>query len=190
MPNVEMQTLSHQDLVTGTATWEIYVKGFTWLPSLKTCYDAITPSLMADIFAEMEAQNMRVSSVLMHARTYASVRKWGRDVLDIETQKTNLQLGLMARMWGAEIFLSVKVPEKQVCIFSDPEKSKTAIRLNLEEKSSYGINDLIEREKKLQEQFFEFYTTLKGVTDQIHNTISKLDRAESALKARTSIIRS
>jgi hypothetical protein len=46
----------------------------------------------------------------MNARDYADIRKFGRDILDIESQATLLKTGLQASLWGAQIITSRLVP--------------------------------------------------------------------------------
>jgi hypothetical protein len=57
----------------------------------------------------------------MNARDYADLRKFGRDILDIESQATLLKTGLMATLWGAQIIVSRLVPVGTVYVTCEPE---------------------------------------------------------------------
>lgn len=70
----------------------------------------ITASVIADAFANIERHDLRVARMYANAKDYTDIRKWGRDVLDIETQATLLKTGLLAYLWGAQILVSRKVP--------------------------------------------------------------------------------
>jgi len=65
---------------------------------------------LADGFAEIEKHDLRVSRLFMNARDYSDIRKFGRDQLDPVTQKSLLNTGLMAQIWGADIIVSRVVP--------------------------------------------------------------------------------
>src|SRR5271170_7518248 len=70
----------------------------------------ISPAVLADAFALVERQDLRVARVYMNATDYADIRKFGRDVLDIESQATLWKTGLQAVLWGAQIIISRLVP--------------------------------------------------------------------------------
>jgi HK97 family phage major capsid protein len=65
---------------------------------------------LADAFAEIEKHDLRVARMFMNARDYSDIRKFGRDQLDPVTQKSLLNTGLMAQIWGADIIVSRVVP--------------------------------------------------------------------------------
>jgi HK97 family phage major capsid protein len=65
---------------------------------------------LADAFAEIEKHDLRVARMFMNARDYSDIRKFGRDQLDPITQKSLLNTGLMAQIWGADIIISRVVP--------------------------------------------------------------------------------
>jgi hypothetical protein len=81
----------------------------------------VSSSVLADAFAEIEKHDLRVARVFMNARDYADIRKFGREILDIETQRTLLNTGLMASLWGAQIIVSRLVPQGFVYCCTDPE---------------------------------------------------------------------
>lgn len=104
---------------------QVAVNGFDNLPGqLNPDINVIAPvssAVLADAFAEIERHDLRVARVYMNARDYADVRKFGREILDIETQRTLLNTGLMATLWGAQIIVSRLVPQGFVYVTCDPE---------------------------------------------------------------------
>ncbi len=81
----------------------------------------ISPSVLADAFAEVERHDLRVARIYMNATDYADIRKFGRDILDIESQAVLLKTGLQATLWGAQIITSRLVPAGFVYICAEPE---------------------------------------------------------------------
>jgi hypothetical protein len=81
----------------------------------------LTPSDLADAFASVEYWDLRVARVFANAKDYSDIRKWGRDVLDIESQATLLKTGLMGTVWGAQIIVSRKVPVGYIYVCTEPE---------------------------------------------------------------------
>lgn len=81
----------------------------------------ISPAVLADAFAEIERQDLRVARVYMNAVDYADIRKFGRDVLDIESQATLWKTGMMSTGWNAQFIVSRLVPAGVVYICCEPE---------------------------------------------------------------------
>lgn len=81
----------------------------------------ISGSVLADAFANIEHHDLRVARVFMNAKDYSDLRKFGRDILDIETQRELLKTGLMATLWGAQIIVSRLVPVGTVYVCCEPE---------------------------------------------------------------------
>jgi hypothetical protein len=81
----------------------------------------LTPADLADAFASIEQYDLRVARVFCNALDYSDIRKWGRDVLDIESQATLLKTGLMATVWGAQIIVSRRVPAGYIYVTTEPE---------------------------------------------------------------------
>jgi len=65
---------------------------------------------LADGFAEVEKHDLRVARLFMNARDYSDIRKFGRDQLDPISQRSLINTGLMAQIWGADIIVSRVVP--------------------------------------------------------------------------------
>ena len=103
----------------------IAVNGFDSLPGgTNPDIPVIAPingAVLADAFALIERHDLRVARVYMNARDYADVRKFGRDILDIESQATLLKTGLQATLWGAQIITSRLVPVGTVYVCCEPE---------------------------------------------------------------------
>lgn len=102
----------------------IAVSGFDTLPGQTNPDIAvvapISPSVLADAFAEVERHDLRVARIYMNAVDYADIRKFGRDILDIESQATLLKTGLQATLWGAQIITSRLVPAGFVYVCAEP----------------------------------------------------------------------
>ena len=81
----------------------------------------LTPADLADAFASIEQHDLRVARIFCNALDYSDIRKWGRDVLDIESQATLLKTGLMATLWGAQIIVSRRVPAGYIYVCAEPE---------------------------------------------------------------------
>ena len=81
----------------------------------------ISPAVLADAFAEIERQDLRVARVYMNATDYADIRKFGRDVLDIESQATLWKTGMMATGWNAQFIVSRLVSAGVVYVCCEPE---------------------------------------------------------------------
>jgi hypothetical protein len=81
----------------------------------------ITGAVLADAFALVERHDLRVARVFMNARDYADVRKFNRDILDIESQASLLRTGLQATIWGAQIICSRLVPPGSIYVCCEPE---------------------------------------------------------------------
>lgn len=81
----------------------------------------ISGAVLADAYALIERHDLRVARVYMNARDYADLRKFGRDILDVESQQTLLNTGLQANLWGAQIIVSRLVPVGTVYCTCEPE---------------------------------------------------------------------
>lgn len=103
----------------------IAINGFDSLPG-QTNPDIpviapISPAVLADAFAAIEEHDLRVARVYMNATDYADIRKFGRDVLDIESQATLWKTGMMNTGWNAQFIVSRLVPKGVVYVCCEPE---------------------------------------------------------------------
>lgn len=103
----------------------VATNGFDSLPDgLNPDQQVIAPissAVLADAFAEIEKHDLRVARIFMNAKDYADIRKFGREILDIESQATLLETGLQATLWGAQVILSRLVPAGFVYVTCEPE---------------------------------------------------------------------
>ncbi len=103
----------------------IAVNGFDSLPGGTNAdipvIAPVTGAVLADAFSLIERHDLRVARVYMNARDYADIRKFGRDILDIESQATLLKTGLQATLWGAQLITSRLVPVGTVYVCCEPE---------------------------------------------------------------------
>jgi hypothetical protein len=76
---------------------------------------------LADAFFLIERHDLRVARVFMNARDYADIRKFDRDILDIESQAALLKTGLQATLWGAQLITSRMVDPGTIYITCEPE---------------------------------------------------------------------
>lgn len=81
----------------------------------------ISQAALADGFSDVERHDLRVARVFMNATDYADFRKFGRDLLDQESQASLLATGIMANLWGARVIVSRVVPPGFVYILAEPE---------------------------------------------------------------------
>ena len=81
----------------------------------------LTPANLSDAMARVETHDLRVARVFVNALDFADMRKWGRDVLDPETQGSLLKTGLMGTLWGAQVIVTRKVAPGYVYVTAEPE---------------------------------------------------------------------
>lgn len=81
----------------------------------------LTSAILADAFAEIEKHDLRVARIYMNAKDFADIRKFGQEILDIQSQADLLKTGLQATLWGAQIIVSRLVPVGTVYLCTDPE---------------------------------------------------------------------
>jgi hypothetical protein len=118
-----------QDLVMQTFRQEEDRRAFRLLDrmidlnhrNITTSEQIFTPGILLDVYALVEANDLRVSNIYMNATTYSMVRRWGRDVLDANTSRNFLTRGIMASIWGAQIIVTRTVPVNMVYVTAEPQ---------------------------------------------------------------------
>lgn len=81
----------------------------------------LTSAALADGFAAIERNDIRVATIFCNAKDYSDLRKWDRDVLDPDSQAQLLKTGIRSGVWGAQLITSRVVPEGIVYICGEPE---------------------------------------------------------------------
>lgn len=81
----------------------------------------LTSAALADGFAAIERNDIRVATIFCNAKDYSDLRKWDRDVLDPDSQAQLLKTGIRSGVWGAQLITSRVVPEGTVYICGEPE---------------------------------------------------------------------
>jgi hypothetical protein len=78
-------------------------------------------SVLADSFANVEAQSLRVDKIFINPSKIPVFRKAGRDYIDFETQRELLRTGFIGSLYGASLFVSVEVPTDRLFLVTEPE---------------------------------------------------------------------
>lgn len=102
----------------------VAINGFDSIPAVNPDIPVVAPisgAILADAFGSIERHDLRVNRVFMNAQDYQDIRKFGRDILDIESQAVLLKSGIMGSIWGAQIITSRLVPAGTVYICTEPE---------------------------------------------------------------------
>ena len=81
----------------------------------------LTSAALADAFAAIERNDIRVATIFCNAKDYSDLRKWDRDVLDPDAQAQLLKTGIRSGVWGATLITSRVVPEGTVYVCGEPE---------------------------------------------------------------------
>ncbi len=81
----------------------------------------ISSGVLADAFQEIEKHDLKVERIFINAADYADFRKFGRDILDPETQRVLLNSGIIGNLWQAAVISSRLVPAGTVYLTCSPE---------------------------------------------------------------------
>ena len=79
---------------------------------------ALTLTALNQAFATIEAHDLTVAKIVMHAQRYADVRNFGKTVYDEATQREVLTSGLFGHLWTADIHVSSKMPTGTVLLMA------------------------------------------------------------------------
>jgi hypothetical protein len=167
--------LPHYVFRKGGMSWEDFLKSFTKVGEIQTVLNPLTTNDLADLFAKLEEKEERVDCILMNARTYVDVRKWGHNRLDVRTKKEDLAKGWMADIWGAYIIVNRRVPDGIVLATSEQDANLGAI-LTLGQETSYnleGLNALKDKAADLSCQLNKVYSEIKDMIDRSLSSLKK-----------------
>lgn len=76
---------------------------------------------IADSYSLVERNNLKVAHLFLNARDYADIRKFGREILDFDTQGDLLKTGILGTIYGAKVIVSVIVPVGVAYTTCEPE---------------------------------------------------------------------
>lgn len=79
---------------------------------------ALTLTALNQAFATIEAHDLTVAKIVMHAQRYADVRNFGKTVYDEATQREVLTSGLFGHLWTADIHVSSRMPANTVLLLA------------------------------------------------------------------------
>jgi hypothetical protein len=79
---------------------------------------ALTLTALNQAFATIEAHDLTVAKIVMHAQRYADVRGFGKTVYDEATQREVLTSGLFGHLFTADIHVSSKMPQTTVMLLA------------------------------------------------------------------------
>ena len=77
------------------------------------------PTGFKETYDLFKQRDLKVLVVVMNPRDYADLRRWGRDLIEIETRALFLRLGLMCTLWGGLVLANRYYPEGEVMILGE-----------------------------------------------------------------------
>ena len=152
-----------------SVSYEEFISSLNVHKKLETFYSVVLPQHLAELFAIIEKNETTVSSVYMNANRFADFRKYGRDLIDSVKDKEIVSRGIFAVMWGAEINVSITIPDNVIVVVG---KNKMAAILELGKEMSYG-KELIEIEECLKEYSAKLYSLQRQVSHLIGDMLLK-----------------
>jgi hypothetical protein len=111
----------------------------------------------------------------MNALNYSSIRKFGHSVLDVETNRFELQKGHMAMIWGSLIIVTRKVPVHTILLVSE-EMFKDAVVLKIFEETCPQAQELIAFRDKIDELSKEIQSACSRARQLIYDTVEIVER--------------
>jgi hypothetical protein len=79
------------------------------------------PDSIADAFSGIEQSDSRVNNIFMNVEEYSVMRRWGRQILDLTTNREQLSNGILGSIWGAQINVSRIIPEGSIYVMAEPQ---------------------------------------------------------------------
>lgn len=77
--------------------------------------------IVRDAFTQIEGHDLRVGNIFINPNDFASMRRFGHEVLDIETHAEMIGRGRLGSIWGTNINVSRGVPHGNIYIMAEPE---------------------------------------------------------------------
>ncbi len=102
----------------------VALNGFDSIGAVNADLPVVAPmssESIADAFANIERHDLQVQRIFMNQRDYADIRKFNRDILDVESQRTMLVSGQLTTIFGAAVITTRLVPEGTVYFTTEPE---------------------------------------------------------------------
>jgi hypothetical protein len=81
----------------------------------------LTPQLLDRLFLPIEGRDLLVNRVWVNVHNFADLRKYGRDRLELVTERVKLQQGIYAHLGFTEIRCSKKIPQGFVYMTASDE---------------------------------------------------------------------
>lgn len=86
-----------------------------------TISDQLDLPILRDAFSQIERHDLRVANVFMNPNDYTILRRFGRDVLDVETHAEVIRMGRIFGAFGANINVSRTISHGNIYIMAEPE---------------------------------------------------------------------
>jgi hypothetical protein len=129
-----------ENLIKGT--WEEFRSKIRIKAHTRTAYAEINTNTLADLFQELENREITVKNIYLNAKTYNSVRKWGRDCFDVEKDQERIKKGYMGQVWGATFICSSTVPDNVILITSEGDTDGAVLSMNVDIPGAKELIDL------------------------------------------------
>ena len=156
-------------------SWEEFLKSVDIKSCVKTAYKELNVRILADTFPELENLEISVKKIFLNPKTYSTVRKWGRDLFDVETDREKIEEGICGYIWGASFIVSTTVPDSTVLIISEHEDEGVLLKLN---EDIPGSGELIEMHDRLQQMSSEIQSLMYKVTNLIQKTVTAFEKIQ------------
>jgi len=153
--------------------WEKFLKTIQLKSRKRTAYSELHPDVLADFFPELESLNVSPKNLYMNAKTFTAIRKWGRDIFDIETGAEAQKQGRMGALWGAIVWLSKEVPDHTVLMTSEGDTHGSILSLA---EDIPGAKELVEMLAQLQSMSSTIQSHMYAISKHIESMVSKVEK--------------
>jgi hypothetical protein len=164
-----VKALEYPEFTNSPITYDEFIKSLTITEELQLACSCFSISLLAEGFAKIEKNDLRVAEVYLNAMNYSDVRKWGRDTLDIETLASELRKGIMAHCWGAHLIVSKKMPPNTVLILSEEQARVGCILHLIKEEEGAKINRFRETLETINQHSKNMSALIKKLMEEIQD---------------------